>query len=270
MLPFNLHRPTAIDSIQSTLAGATDPKFLAGGMTLLPSMKLGLIAPTDLIDFTALPGIAEISSKDRTVTIGAAATHAAVARDSTVGNLCPALGRLAGKIGDRHVRNRGTIGGSVANNDPAADYPAAILALGATIRTDKREMAAEDFFLGIFETALEEHELITSFEFETPEQAAYAKFPHPASGYALAGVFICRTGSSVRVAVTGAGSEGAFRLTELEALLEEDFSAETADRVDLSSFDFFEDRNGSRAYRENLVRVMARRAISEIAGKNAA
>ncbi|WP_085035502.1 FAD binding domain-containing protein [Ensifer aridi] len=270
MNPFTLHRPSAIDAISTMLASSSDPKFLAGGMTLLPSMKLGLIAPSDLIDLTSLPAFGEISNEGRRLSVGAGATHAAVANDRRIGELCPALGRLAGKIGDRHVRNRGTIGGSLANNDPGADYPAAILALDATIHTDRREIGASDFFRGIFETALDEHELITSIEFDAPEQAAYAKFPHPASGYALAGVFICRGASFVRVAVTGAGSEGVFRLLELEGKLEAEFEASVVDTIDLSALDFFEDRHGSRAYRENLVRVMARRAIAEIAATDAA
>jgi carbon-monoxide dehydrogenase medium subunit len=235
-------------------------------MTLLPSMKLGLIAPSDLIDLTLLPAFAEISNEGRRLTLGAGATHAAVANDRRIRELCPAFGRLAGKIGDRHVRNRGTIGGSLANNDPAADYPAAILALDATIHTNRREIGASDFFRGIFETALEEHELITAIEFDAPEQAAYAKFPHPASAYALAGVFVCRGASYVRVGVTGAGSDGVFRLPELEAKLEAEFEASVVDTIDLSALDFFEDRHGSRAYRENLVRVTARRAIAEIVG----
>jgi carbon-monoxide dehydrogenase medium subunit len=264
MNPFALHRPSAIDLVSEMMASSSDPKFLAGGMTLLPSMKLGLISPSDLIDLTSLPGFGEISNEDRRVILGAGATHAAIANNRRIRELCPAFGQLAGKIGDRHVRNRGTLGGSLANNDPAADYPAAVLALDATIHTDMREIRAADFFRGIFETALKEHELITSIEFDAPERAAYAKFPHPASGYALAGVFVCRRASYVRVGVTGAGSEGVFRLPELEERLEAEFEASVVDTIDLSALSFFEDRYGSRAYRENLVRVMARRAIAEI------
>jgi len=183
------HKASSLDNATSTLNGADDGKFLSGGMTLIPTMKQRLAAPSDLVDIGGLSDLQGISKDGSTLTIGAGTTHADVAGSADVQSAIPALAALASHIGDPHVRNRGTLGGSIANNDPAADYPAAVLALGATIKTNSREIAAEDFFAGMFETSLNEDEIIVSVSFPIPEKAGYAKFPNPASRYAMAGVF---------------------------------------------------------------------------------
>jgi len=265
MRPFNFHRLVSDEDRQAALQRCDDAKYISGGMTLLPSMKLGLTAPSDLLDVTGLPGMRDIAVEGRRVRIGAAVTHARIADNAALQAICPALCDLARQIGDRHVRNRGTIGGSVANNDPAADYPAALVALDAEIETETRTIAIRDFLLGMFETALDEHELVTAITFDAPDAARYEKFPHPASGYAMAGVFLARTGKSHRAAVAGASGRGAFRCEALEHLL--DARAPMAEIANLrfDDLDIFDDRHGSRAYRENLIRVLAKRAAVYLA-----
>jgi carbon-monoxide dehydrogenase medium subunit len=260
MEPFSFHRLGSQQARLAALEACDDARYISGGMTLLPSMKLGLVAPSDLLDVTGLPGMRDITVEGRSVRVGAAVTHAAIADNAALNAVCPALCDLASQIGDRHVRNRGTIGGAVANNDPGADYPAALIALDARIETDVRTIAVEDFLVGMFETALHQHELVTAITFDAPDIARYEKFPHPASGYAMAGVFLARSNSHYRAGITGASGEGAFRCGDLERLLTT--GAPLADIAELrfDDLDIFDDRHGSRAYRENLIRVLARRA----------
>ncbi|KQO83755.1 xanthine dehydrogenase family protein subunit M [Rhizobium sp. Leaf262] len=264
MRPFAYHRLVSDEDRLSVLTTCDDPKYISGGMTLLPSMKLGLAMPSDLLDVTGLPGMADITGNGSRVRIGASVTHAQIAENRMLQSACPALCDLARQIGDRHVRNRGTIGGSVANNDPAADYPAALVALDAEIETDRRNIAVADFLLGMFETALDDHELVTAIAFDTPDAARYEKFPHPASGYAMAGVFLSRTGGAYRAGVTGASGQGAFRWHDLETLLDEGMPHAEISKLQFDDRDIFEDRHGSRAYRENLIRVLAIRAAAYV------
>jgi len=262
MYASNYHKPSSLSEAVSVLSSNEDAKVLAGGQTLLPTMKQHLAAPSDLVDIRAIDGMVGVSVSGDTVTIGAATTHAEVASSADVQAHIPALASLAEGIGDPAVRHMGTIGGSIANNDPAADYPAAILGLGATVVTSKRELAADDFFDGMFATALDEDEIITAVRFPKPTRAAYAKFPNPASRYAMAGVFVAQTGGGVRVAVTGAGADGVFRHNGMEAALNSDFSASAADGVAVSADDMLSDIHGDAAYRANLVKVMTKRAVS--------
>lgn len=259
------HKASSLDNATSTLSGADDGKFLSGGMTLIPTMKQRLAAPSDLVDIGGLSELQGISSDGSTLTIGAGVTHAEVAGSSDVQSAIPALAAMAGHIGDPHVRNRGTLGGSIANNDPAADYPAAVLALGATVKTNSREISAEDFFNGMFETSLNDDEIIVSVSFPIPAKAGYAKFPNPASRYAMAGVFAASTSDGARVAVTGAGQDGVYRENAMEAALGSNWSAASASGVDVSADDLMSDIHGSSDYRANLVKVMAGRAV-EAAG----
>jgi carbon-monoxide dehydrogenase medium subunit len=260
MNAFEYHRPGSVTDAASAISGADDGQFLAGGQTLLPVMKLGLASPSDLVDLGGIADLKGIQVDGGSVTIGAMTTHAEVASSADVQNAFPALAALAGGIGDRQVRNSGTIGGSLANNDPAADYPAAILALGATITTNKRQIAADDFIVGLFETALEEDEMITSVSFPQPSKAAYMKFKHPASRFALVGVFVAQTSDGVRVAVTGASSQ-AHRAEMMEEALGNDFSPSALDSVTIPADGLNSDIHASAKYRANLVKVMAKRAV---------
>lgn len=263
MYDLNYHRATSIDDAVAKRAAASDGQFLAGGQTLLPTMKHHLAAPSDLIDLRGIADLSGIKVSGKRVTIGAMTTHAAVAGNAELAKACPALTVLAGGIGDPAVRHQGTIGGSIANNDPAADYPAGLLALGATIHTDKRAIAADEFFTGLFSTALEEGEIITSISFEAPAQCGYAKFPNPASRYALTGVFAARgADGTVRVAVTGAGADGVFRHRGLENALSADWSASAVDGVAVSADGLMSDIHCDAAYRANLIKTMARRAVA--------
>lgn len=266
MYSVNYHRAASVEDAARLLAANDEAKLVSGGMTLIPAMKTRLAAPSDLIDLrhiAALRGIAVVGS---TVTIGAATTHAEVAASQELAAACPAFARLAGGIGDPHVRHLGTIGGSVANNDPAADYPAALLALGATIVTNTREVAAEDFFTGLFETALGEGEIVTAIRFTAPQTAGYQKFRNPASRYAMAGVFVAKGSDGVRVAVTGAGDNGVFRSAEMEAALSSSFDAAALDGLTLPSDGMMSDIHASADYRANLVVVMAKRAVAAARG----
>lgn len=249
----------AASSVASARLGADD-RFLAGGQSLLGAIKLGLAAPAGLVDVRGLPELQGITSNGQLLRIGAATTHAAVAASAEVQRALPALADLAGRIGDRQVRNVGTLGGSLANNDPAACYPAAVLALGATVHTPGRSIAADDFFQGLFTTALQEGELITAVSFPLPRVAAWQKFKQPASRFSLVGVFVARFDKGVRVAVTGAGP-GVFRCTELEQALGGDWSPAAARAIKLGAEGLNSDLHGSAAYRAALIPELAARAV---------
>ena len=256
-------RASSAADAASKMAAAEDGKYLSGGQTLLPTMKARLAAPSDLIDLTHISGMKGIDFAGNTLTIGAATIHADVASSPDVAAAIPALAALAGNIGDPTVRNLGTIGGSIANNDPAADYPAACLGLGATIVTDRREIAADDFFTGMFETALDDGEIITSVRFPVPAKAGYAKFPNPASRYAIVGVMVAQTEGGARVAVTGAGEGGVFRHEGAEAALSGDFSEAALADMSTGEDGLMADLHASAAYRANLVTVMTTRATAK-------
>jgi carbon-monoxide dehydrogenase medium subunit len=234
----------------------------AGGLDSLDWFKDRIKRPEVVIDLGGIADLKGIALSDDAVTIGAMTTHAAVAASEAVRAAIPALATLAGGIGDVQVRHRGTIGGSIANNDPAADYPAGCLGLGATIVTDRREIAADDFFRGLFQTALDQDEIIVAVRFPRPQRAAYVKFPNPASRYAIVGVLVSRGPQGVRVAVTGAGENGVFRATELERALETDFSEAALDRVSLPGEGLFDDVHGTAAYRAHLIGILARRGVA--------
>jgi len=256
----------AADAVKA-LQAAEDGKFLAGGQTLIPVMKQGLAMPSDMIDLGGVAGLKGISVDGSSVGIGAMTTHAEVAASNDVRQAIPALAEMAGKIGDPHIRNRGTLGGSIANSDPAADYPAAVVGLGATIKTDRREIAAGDFFTDLFETALEEDELVTRVDFPTPDACAYVKFTNQASRFALVGVFVARLGanlgSEVRVAVTGAGP-CVFRAEDMERALAGNFSAAALDGISVPAEGLNTDLHASAEYRAHLIQVLARRAVTKM------
>jgi carbon-monoxide dehydrogenase medium subunit len=240
---------------------SADARYLAGGQTLIPTMKQRLAAPADLIDIARIPSLAFIRRESHALVIGAATRHADVAASSDVRSAIPALAILAGEIGDPAVRHKGTLGGSIANNDPAADYPAGVLGLGAIVKTTKRSIAADEFFTGMFETALEPAEIITEVSFPLPRRAGYAKFPNPASRYAMAGVFVADFGTAVRVAVTGA-APCVFRMTEMEDALAKRFTSDAVAGVAIPPDGLNSDLFGSAEYRAQLVTVMAKRAIA--------
>ena len=262
MYEVQYHRPGSIDDAIKLLGDADDPKVLAGGQTLLPTMKQHLAAPSDLVDIRRIPGLSGVTRDGDALRIGAATTHAEVAGNADVLAHLPSLACLAAGIGDPAVRHMGTLGGSVANNDPAADYPSAVLALNATVITDKREIAADDFFQGMFTTALDEGEIITAIRVSTPKRGAYAKFPNPASRYAMTGVYVAETGAGVRVAVTGAGENGVFRHEAMESALASNFAPEALDGIDTPADGLLSDIHGSAAYRAQLIKVMAKRAVA--------
>ncbi|KZL15624.1 xanthine dehydrogenase family protein subunit M [Pseudovibrio sp. Ad26] len=257
------HRASTVSDAAAMLKNADDGKLLSGGQTLIPTMKQRLAAPSDLIDLRHIGEISGIVKQaDGSIRIGAATCHADVAANEDIKAVLPGLADLAGTIGDPHVRHMGTIGGSVANNDPAADYPAALLALGATIETNKREFSAQDFFTGMFETALDEDEIVTAVVLPVASNTAYAKFPNPASRYAMAGVFVAKTGAGARVAVTGAGQDGVFRMPDMEKALNGNWSADAVAGMAPSADNMLSDLHGTAAYRANLVTVMAKRAVA--------
>ncbi len=258
---FTYHRPATLDEAVRIATSAEDGSYLTGGMTLIPTMKLRLAAPTDLIDLGAIDALRGITETGGRLRVGAASTHAEVAASAVVAKLIPALGELASRIGDPAVRNLGTMGGSIANADPAADYPAALLALDAEVETDQRTIAATDFFTGFFTTALEPGEVVTAVRFAVPEGAAYRKAPNPASRFALAGVFVARFHSGIRVAVTGAG-QYASRYPELEAALDASFTPDAVRSVPVDDSGLTSDLHASSAYRAQLVRVMTSRAVA--------
>ena len=246
----------ALEAIKSLGEG----KFLAGGMTLIPTLKQRLASPDGLVDISGCK-LDAIADEGGTLRVGAMSTHVSVAESVVVRKAIPALAKLAEGIGDRQVRNRGTLGGSVANNDPSACYPSAVLALKATVHTNKRSVAADDFFTGMFETALEEDEIIESISFSKPRNANYIKFPNPASRYAMVGVFVAQFSDGVRVAVTGAGEGGVFRHQEMESALSATYSSDALSTVEISSDGLISDLHASPEYRANLIKEMTKRAV---------
>ncbi len=260
MHPFQYHRPASLKDALALGSQKGEGKFLAGGQSLVQAMKLRLSAPSDLIDLNALGDLKALKADAGGVTIGAMVRHAEVAASSAVAKAIPALAALAGMIGDRQVRHMGTIGGSLANNDPAADYPAAVLGLGATIVTSKRKIEADKFFKGLYETALEPGELITSVVFPVPRRAAYMKFKNPASRFAIVGVFVADFAGGARVGVTGAGPS-AFRQVDMEKALTAKFAPESVAGIKVKADGLNNDLHASPEYRAHLVTVMARRAV---------
>jgi carbon-monoxide dehydrogenase medium subunit len=257
------HRPSSVDEAAAMFAKGKEAKYLSGGHTLIPVMKQRLASPSDVIDLGRIAALIGIEATADALTIKAATTHYDVANSGAVQKAIPALAHLASLIGDPAVRHRGTIGGSLANNDPAADYPAAVLALGATIKTNKRSISADDFFKSLFATALDDGEIITAVSFPVQAKAGYSKFPHPASRFALAGVFVARTKSGeVRVAVTGASQSGVMRVPAMEAALKVDWSTAALDKVAISTDGLLNDLHGSADYRAHLIKVMAKRALA--------
>lgn len=274
MIPyaFQYHRPKSIAEAQALFARCQDPNYLAGGQTLIPAMKQRLASPSDLIDLSGLAELNYMETRGDTVVIGASTCHHDVAVSAVPGRHIPALAFLAESIGDPAVRYKGTLGGSLANSDPAADYPAAVLGLGASIRTTGRTIDADAFFLGMFQTTLEDGEIIADVAFPVPERAGYAKFPNPASRYAMAGVFVSQRRGEVRVAVTGAGP-CAFRVPEMEQALSQRFVPEAVTAISVSPDDMNSDLHASAEYRAHLVTVMAARAVAQallFEGKTAA
>ena len=258
------HRPASIDEAASLFAKGGDAKYLAGGHTLLPVMKQRLAAPVHVIDIARIKELVGVESSGDTLTIRAATTYYDIMTNPDVKKMIPAIAHLASVLGDPAVRHRGTIGGSIANNDPAADFPAALLSLGATVKTNKRSIAADDFFKGLFTTALADGEIITEVSFPVPAKAAYAKMRHPASRFALTGVFVVRTKSGdVRVAATGASQNGVMRVPAIEAALKSNWSPAALDSIKIASDGLLADIHGSAAYRANLVKVMAQRAVAD-------
>ena len=265
MYDFTYKKVGSVKEAADALKGAEDGKLLAGGMSLLPTLKLRLAQPSDLLDLADIDDLTGIKVAGGTVSIAAMTRHATVATSAEVQKAIPALADLAGGIGDPQVRNRGTIGGSIANNDPAADYPAAVVGLGATVETNSRQIAGDDFFKALFETALDEGEIVTGVSFPAPEKAAYMKFPNPASRFAIVGVFVSQGAGGVRVAVTGAGS-CVFRVGEMEQALGSNFKPEAIEGISIPDDDLNGDIHASPEYRAHLIGVMARRAVAKANG----
>jgi len=263
MYSFTFHRPTTVRQAAGLLAKNPDAKLLAGGHSLIPVMKQRLAQPSALIDLSKVEGLTGVELKGRSVVVGAMTKHSDVAHSPVMQEALPGLAAVPAAIGDPQVRHMGTIGGSIANNDPNADYPAACLGLGATIITNKRKIAADDFFTGMFSTALEDGEIITKISFPIAKKAAYEKFKHPASGFALVGVFVSKRGSDIRVAVTGAGSNGVFRVKSFEEALKKRFAAKSLEGMTIPATGMNSDIHASPEYRGHLVGVMARRAVAK-------
>lgn len=262
MYGFTFERPTTVRQAVSLLAKNEDAKLLAGGHSLIPVMKLRLASPKVLIDLSKVEGMTGFELKGRSIVIGAMTTHNEVANSPVLRQVMPGLALVPGSIGDPHVRQAGTLGGSLANNDPNSDYPAAVLGLGATIITSKRKIPADEYFKGMFETALEPDEIITKVSFPIAKKAAYQKFKHPASGFALVGVFVSKRGSEIRVAVTGAGSNGVFRVTAFEEALGKRFTPKSLEGMTVPATGMNNDIHASAEYRAHLVGVLARRAVA--------
>jgi len=262
MYDFAYHRPKSVADAVKLLKGNEEARPMSGGMTLIPTLKQRLARPTDVVDLGDVKELVGIKVEGGNVVIGGMTRHGDVATSADVKSNIPALADLAGHIGDPQVRNRGTMGGSVANNDPAADYPAAVVALNATVTTNTGKHAADSFFKGLFETALGDGEIITSISFPKPEKAAYMKFPNPASRYAMVGVFVAKTAAGVRVAVTGAGP-CVFRVKAMEEALSKNFSSDAIKDIKVPATDLNSDIHGSAEYRAHLVGVMARRAVDK-------
>jgi carbon-monoxide dehydrogenase medium subunit len=258
------HRPSSVDDAAALFTKGSESRYLAGGHTLIPVMKQRLAAPSDVIDLGRIKEMVGIELSADALTIKAATTYFDITQNADVKKSIPAIAHLTSMIGDPAVRYRGTIGGSIANNDPAADYPAAVLALGATVKTNKRSIAADDFFKGLFTTALADGEIITAVSFPIPAKAAYSKMRHPASRFALTGVFVVKTKTGeVRVAATGASQNGVMRVPAIEAALKANWSASAVDGVTISAEGLMTDIHGSSIYRANLIKVMAQRAVTE-------
>jgi carbon-monoxide dehydrogenase medium subunit len=266
MYAFTFHRPTTIRQAVNLLSKNEDAKLLAGGHSLIPVMKQRLAGPPVLVDLSKVEGMTGVELTSRAIIIGAMTRHADVANSPIVQEALPALASVPGSIGDPHVRHMGTIGGSIANNDPNADYPAVCLGLGATIITSKRRIPADEFFQGMFTTALEPDEIITKVQFPIAKKAAYQKFKHPASGFALVGVFVSKRGPEIRVAVTGAGGNGVFRVTAFEEALKKRFSPKSLDGLSVSPEGMSSDIHAGAEYRAHLVGVLARRAVAAAVG----
>lgn len=256
---FDFVKPASVEEAVKALA-QEGAQALSGGQTLIATMKQRLAAPTTLVSLTGIAAMKGVKAEGGTLTVGAATPHAVVAKEAA--SAYPALAKLAGGIGDPAVRNRGTVGGSIANNDPAACYPSGVLASGATVVTNKRRIAADDYFQGLFTTALEEGEIVTQVVFPIPEKAAYLKFEQPASRFALTGVFVAKYPSGVRVAVTGAGADGVFRWSEAEAALSKNFSAAAIDGLSVDPSNLMGDLHGTPEYRANLIKVLTKRAVA--------
>jgi len=258
------HRPSSVEEAAALFAKGSEPKYLAGGHTLIPVMKQRLASPSDVIDIGRIKELVGIGVSAETVTIKAATTYFDILQSADVKQAIPAITHLTSVLGDPQVRYRGTLGGSIANNDPAADYPAAVLALGATIKTNKRSIASDDFFKGLFSTALADDEIITAVSFPIPAKAGYSKMRHPASRFALTGVFVTKTkAGEVRVAATGASQNGVMRVTAIETALKANWSPSSIDSLTISTDGLLADIHGSSAYRANLIKVMAQRAVAE-------
>jgi aerobic carbon-monoxide dehydrogenase medium subunit len=265
MYNFTVQRPTSLRQAVNMLAKDGEAKPLAGGHSLIPVMKLRLASPSVLVDLSKIEDLKGIELRGRSVVVGAMTTHAEVANSSVMKEAIPGLAAVPASIGDPHVRNIGTIGGSVANNDPNADYPAACLGLGATIVTNKRRLSADEFFTGMFSTALEPGEIITKVMFPITRKCAYQKFKHPASGFALVGVFAAKRSSDIRVAVTGAGSNGVFRVAAFEEALKKRFAAKSLEGMTIPAEGMNSDIHAGAEYRAHLVAVLARRAVAAAA-----
>lgn len=263
MYAFNYHRPASSADAAALVAGNDDAKFLAGGQSLVQSMKLRLASPSDLVDLGAAADLRGITAGADSITVGAMTRHAEVARNADVQARIAGLAMLAGGIGDNQVRNMGTLGGSVANADPAACYPAAVLGLGATVNTNQRSIAADDFFLSLYETALQPGELITSISFPVPQTSAYIKFKSPASRFAMVGVFVAQTSAGVRVAVTGAAGS-VFRVAAMEAALNAQFTPDALNGIRVDAGDLNSDLHASAEYRAHLITVVAKRAVAAV------
>ena len=269
MYAFEYHRPDSLASARALFAQAEDPMYLSGGMTLIPSMKQRLAAPSDLIDLSGLAELqgVELRNGDNKIRVGASTCHNDVANNALVLERLPVLSQVASTIGDNQVRNRGTLGGSIANSDPAADWPAALVGLQATIHTQDREIVAEDFFRDLFETALATEDIVVAVDFAIPRRATYQKFRHPASGYAVVGVLVAEHDNGIRVGVTGAGP-CAFRACALEDALNESFTQEALDAVDVPDVGFNSDVHASAEYRSHLVKVLSKRAVAQLGAQS--
>lgn len=262
MYDFAYHKPASVADAVKLLATDPDARPISGGMTLLPALKLRLNKPSVLVDLSGIAELRGVRREGNSIVIGALTRHYDVATSAEVKAAIPALAEMAGSIGDTQVRNRGTIGGSVANNDPSADYPAAVLALGGTIQTDRRKISADDFFQGMFTTVLEQGEIVTAIHLPVPEKAGYAKMRNPASRYSMAGVFVARGPAGVRVAVNGAGANGVFRQSEMEQALAANWSPDAVANIKVDPGIMNGDIHGSAEYRAHLVTVMAKRAVA--------
>ena len=261
MYNFNYHQAKNVDDASKLVTGVEEGKLMAGGMTLIPTLKMRLAKPSDVVDLGKIADLKGIKKDGNNIVIGAMTRHFDVANSDVVKSAIPGLAGLAAHIGDPAVRNRGTIGGSIANNDPAADYPSAVVALNATVITNKRKIAGDEFFKGMFETALQDGEIVTAVSFPIPEKSAYMKFPNPASRYAIVGVYVAKTGSNVRVAVTGAGPV-VFHQKDMEAALSKSFTPDAIKGIAQKQDGLNADIHASAEYRAHLVNVMARRAVT--------